>query len=437
MAYYKIAKDAAIESYKRKVSILKRDDKESQKLIAQMQVDFNQEIKSKDAALTLLQEQLEKVEKRAHELADKWVTINLDDQSNSYQRAFRAFQEKNIELAITILDSVDLENRLKVNSQDIIKIDTTIAELTETRRIKNHQKIQDIQQAIFKAELHELNDEYAQAEHHYKLAVKYDSTNFNNLWTLNSFLHDQNQSDSLILYAQKMLQIAEDEEEKGIALEYLGLGFHDQTQDSLAISSYEKALGLRRKLAQANPDRYESDVAGILNNLGNAYRDLNRFAEAISSYEEALGLYRNLAQANPDRYESYVAQTLNNLGNAYRDLNRFAEAISSYKEALGIRRNLAQANPDRYESDVASTLNNLGNAYSDLNRYAEAISSYEEALVLYRNLAQANPDRYESYVALTLNNLGNAYSDLNRFAEAISSYEEALGTRRNLAQANL
>ena len=94
VAYYKIAKDAAIESYKRKVSILKRDDKKSQKLIAQMQVDFNQEIKSKDAALTLLQEQLEKVEKRAHELADKWVTINLDDQSDSYQRAFRGFYGK-------------------------------------------------------------------------------------------------------------------------------------------------------------------------------------------------------------------------------------------------------------------------------------------------------------------------------------------------------
>ncbi|MCB0841398.1 MAG: hypothetical protein KDD99_32235, partial [Bacteroidetes bacterium] len=280
VAYYKIARDAALESYQRQVAILNQNNKESQRLIAKMQVDFNREINNKGEALTLLQEQLEKTEKRAHELADKWVTINLDDQSASYQRAFQAFLVKDIEMAIAILDSVNLEERLATNLKEKKKEEALIDTLTQSVVTREIQIEQDIKQCLFKAELHELENDYSQAEKYYKLAVRYDSTHFDNIWALNSFLFNQNQSDSLIIYAQRMLQISGDSVEKAIALEYLGLGNSDQTQDSLAITAYEEALGIYRKLSQANPERYESDVAVTLNNLGLAYDDLNRYAEA-------------------------------------------------------------------------------------------------------------------------------------------------------------
>ena len=436
VAYYNIAKDAAVESYKRQVAILNQDNQESRRLMAKMQVDFNREIKSKGEALTLLQEQLEKVEKRAHELADQWVTINLDDQSESYQRAFRAFMAKDVELAIAILDSVDLEKRLAINASAKKKEEALIDTLSQSIAKREQQMEQDIKQCLFKAELHELKHEYAEAEKYYKMAVKYDSTNFDNFWKLNEFLFNQNQSDSLILYARKMMQIAENDEEKASGITYLGLGLHYQTQDSLAIYAYERALKIYKDLAKESPDQYDTDVARVLNNLGISNSNLYHYSEAVSAYEKALEIYRKLTKENPDWYEGYVANTLNNMGVTYMYFEHYPEAISAYEEALDIYRKLTKENPDQYENDVAKTLNNLGIIYAYRKHYPEAISTLEEILEIYKKLARENPDRYQADLARTFNNQGNNFQQLNLYTEAISAYKQALGIRRKLAKDN-
>jgi tetratricopeptide (TPR) repeat protein len=84
--------------------------------------------------------------------------------------------------------------------------------------------------------------------------------------------------------------------------------------------------------------------------------------EAVAAYEEALGIRRRLAQQQPQVYAPDVATTLNNLGIALYQLRRLEEAVAAYEEALGIRRRLAQQQPQVYAPDVATTLTNLGNA---------------------------------------------------------------------------
>jgi tetratricopeptide (TPR) repeat protein len=120
------------------------------------------------------------------------------------------------------------------------------------------------------------------------------------------------------------------------------------------LNRYGRALGAyERARALAGLSGEEADVASTLNNLGNLHRDQNRMAEARQAFEEALGIRRKLAEANPETYLPDVASTLNNLGLLHRDENRMAEARQAFEEALKIYRAFAEKNPERYQGDVA------------------------------------------------------------------------------------
>jgi tetratricopeptide (TPR) repeat protein len=78
---------------------------------------------------------------------------------------------------------------------------------------------------------------------------------------------------------------------------------------------FERALELRRQLAQQNPAVYLPDIATTLNNLGNLDRLENQPEEARRHYEEALKIhYGNLLRRILDPFPPDLAVTLNNLG---------------------------------------------------------------------------------------------------------------------------
>jgi tetratricopeptide (TPR) repeat protein len=198
---------------------------------------------------------------------------------------------------------------------------------------------------------------------------------------------------------------------------------------------FERAMELRRPLAQLDPDRYLPYLAGSLNNLGTVDRRQNRTDEARQHFEGALKIYRQLAQQNPDAYLYYLATTLNNLGALDRLQNQPDDARQHYEEALKAYRQLAQRNSDAYLLDMATMLNNLGNLDGRQNRLDDARRHYEEALKAYPRLAQQNPDIYRD-MATTLNNLGNLDRLQNRTEDARQHFEGALDLRRQLARQN-
>jgi len=130
-------------------------------------------------------------------------------------------------------------------------------------------------------------------------------------------------------------------------------------------------------------------------NLGT---DQNRFDEAHHHFEAALKTYRELAQQNPSRYLSYVAGSLNNLGTVDRYQNHPDDARQHFESALATYRQLAQQNLELYQPDIATTLNNLGNLDVAQKRTDEARRHYEEAMAIYQRLAQGN-SKYAADVA--------------------------------------
>lgn len=434
--YYNIAKDASIAAYQRKLAVLEKEGREKDKLMATLRVQFNKDIKTKEEAMALLEQQRQTAEKQTKELADKWVTVNLDDESPAYQRAFAAFEAKDIELAKIILDSVDLEKRLKANSIGVMKDSLLIDTIRNRKAQKQSQIKQDVSMCVFKARLHVIDDEFALAEQFYDLAVKYDSVNFKVIFEAAVFLQEQNQFQKARTYYDKVLSQCKEANQIASVFNNIGSLLRTINEVVQARKAYQKALNIRRRLAAKNPDVYLPDLAISLNNLGALFSDIKEIAEARKLYEEALGIRKQLAAKNPDVYLPDLAMTLNNLGNLLLANNKIEEARKRYEEALVILRQLSVKTPDLYLPDLAHTLNNLGALSNIINEMTSSRKLYEEALVMRRHLAVKNPDVYLPDLASTLNNLGVLLKAGNETGDARKYYEEALVIRKQLAVKN-
>jgi tetratricopeptide (TPR) repeat protein len=90
-----------------------------------------------------------------------------------------------------------------------------------------------------------------------------------------------------------------------------------------------------------------------LNNLAILYSDTQRMKESEQSYQEALTIRRRLAEANPEAYLPDVAVTLNNLANLYTATQRMKEAEDACDEARAILEPLWRQNPELHGNQLA------------------------------------------------------------------------------------
>lgn len=237
----------------------------------------------------------------------------------------------------------------------------------------------------------------------------------------------------LTLNAIGMALMHPDSEMSSFDLENFG---SEQNRMDQARQYFERALELRRPLAQQNSSAYLPDMARTLNNLGNLDRLQHRTDDARHHGEEALNIYRQLAMQNPDAYLPYLAAALNNLGALDRIQNRMDESRQQYAEALTIDRKLAQHDPGKYLPNMAMMLNEFGLLDTAQNRMEEARQHYTEALTIDRQLAQQSPSVYLPDLAMTLTNFARVNAMQNQMDEARQHYEEALKIHRQLAEQN-
>ena len=216
----------------------------------------------------------------------------------------------------------------------------------------------------------------------------------------------------------------------------MGLDYSAQNDFTAAENQYRKALEIRRKLAQMNPDDYLPDLALICNNLAILLGSTNAFKDAEKLYREALKIYRNLSEEDPDAYLPVLATNCNNLAVLYCNTGSFKEAEELYREALKIYRDLVEKNPDVYLPSLAASCNNLATLLYNTGSFKEAEELSRETLKIYRDLVEKNPDAYLPSLAASCNNLATLLRDTGSFKEAKELYREALRIRRELAEKN-
>ena len=212
-----------------------------------------------------------------------------------------------------------------------------------------------------------------------------------------------------------LLEVPETED-GGRLLNEMGYTFRQMGDNRLAITYYEQALTLYKKLFGEK----HQHVATHLNNLGAVWAELGENKKAIDYFEQALTINRKVfGEEHPD-----VAILLNNLGVAWDDLGEKRKAISYYEWALAIdHKVLGEEHPK-----IARDFNNLGAVWSELGEKRKAIDYYERALTIDRKVfGEEHPK-----VVILFNNLGMVWSDLGEKEKAIGYYEQALAISRNV-----
>ena len=246
------------------------------------------------------------------------------------------------------------------------------------------------------------------------------------------FLHDQRQYQKSLELAQRLehwyaLEPDTSAVQRAALSNLMGLDYSAQNDFAAAENQYRKALEIRRKLAQMNPDDYLPDLAIGCNNLATLLYNTGSFKEAEELSRETLKIYRDLVEKNPDAYLPDLATSCNNLATLLYNTDSFREAEELHREALKIRRNLAEKNPDAYLPVLAKNCNNLAYLLSDIGSFKEAEELYRETLKIYRDLVEKNPDAYLPKLQLVCDNL-------TALLEKTGRREEADNLRREVAE---
>ncbi len=196
------------------------------------------------------------------------------------------------------------------------------------------------------------------------------------------------------------------------------------------------ATNILRQLAEASPDVYLSDLAGLLNNLGVRLAAIGRGQEALAAAQEAERMSRRLAEGRADDYLSLLAASLINLGDRLAETGQRQAALAPVEEAVAISSQLADANPDAYLPAVGTSLTSLGNRLAEVGQRQAALAAAQEAEGIYRRLAEASPHVYLPALAKCLNNLGIRLADVGQRQAALGPAQEAEGIYRRLAEAS-
>jgi hypothetical protein len=209
--------------------------------------------------------------------------------------------------------------------------------------------------------------------------------------------------------------------------------FHDSDGGGFRVSPVAVAVG---QALLADRDLGDEERAGLLTNLSVHLSDSGDEASALAAIREAAEIHRRLAQANPARFEPDLASSLNNLSLRLGASGDAAAALVAIREAVEIRRRLAQANPARFDSDLARSLNNFAIPLAESGDETDALAAIHEAAEIRRRLAQANPARFDADLVKILDNLSNRLGEAGDEAGALTASREAAELRGRRARSN-
>ncbi len=272
----------------------------------------NAEIQRLGRQLTQLKEERDFQETRINEMLREFDGKDVSHSSKLYQEAFALFLSGKLADALTVLDETKLAQQ-EAQSQALRE------QQADTR--------------LLKAEMLQLNFQFAAAAHNLEKATQINPTWKSHLTTAN-FYSAQKDYQKVATHYQQALQRAAHDAERAATLNNLGVFYSTNQKMPQAEAAYNEALKMYRQLADKNPDAFLPDVAMTLNNL--IILNFEQPKAAENYLKESLPIRRKLAQANPDAQDLELARTLIIGGFVYEGLGNVAQSQAFFKEALSI-----------------------------------------------------------------------------------------------------
>lgn len=210
-------------------------------------------------------------------------------------------------------------------------------------------------------------------------------------------------------------------------LDTLSIGLATTGDNPGALEASKEAIVIYRRLADDDANAIAPHLAATLHNFSGCLSYTDDVAGSLEAGEEAVTILRRLASENPSRHEPGLAKSLDNLSHRKAKSGDAAGALVAAEEAVEIGRRLAVADHARFEPDLADGLGNISTRrLRDAGDAVGALAAAKEALDIYQRLAAATPDRFEPDVARALGAMGRALGTLERGTEAAAAFAEGV-----------
>ena len=405
-------------------------------------------------SLDIISKNIENAFGRIKEYAQIMVLENLDDRDSNYVKAYNCFSKGDLDSVSYYLSDhdLDLKHQRVLQLQKEAKQEKELAAiLTESAKQKEEFSQNSLNELLKEwlllARTCNMKNDYEKAKEYYEKVINADTTNAKNMFEFANFLYKMKEypnSEKLYLQCLEIYQTLGKDNPKaylpdiGATLNNLANLYLEIKEYSKALEEHEKALAIRRKLAEETA-AFLPDVAMSLNNLAVLHKTTNQNTKALKEYEESLKIRRELVAEN-SQYLPNIATTLSNLGNLHLKMKEYTKAFQESEESLEIYRKLDKENPKTYSPDLALILSNLAVLHNETNQYPKALEKFEEALKTYRQLAEENPKAYLSNVVTILNNLSNTYGQMKDYPAAIKQtnacieYQKQMNHKQTLAE---
>ncbi len=225
------------------------------------------------------------------------------------------------------------------------------------------------------------------------------------------------------------------------SLQNIGSLLHDTGHPVNAMAAYREALGIREDLARDDPGA-QDDLAGLRNNIALLLIETDRPTEALENYRRVLAIREKRAGEEPGSVQgqSELADILHNLALLLNDMERGDEALDAFLRELAIRDRLARDEPSikMYQSDLAHSLNGTGFMLDVRGRKDEALAMHRRALAIRERLVADDPAvaGHQSDMARSLSNIGSLLDESGHPDQAVASYDRARATLEQLTREN-
>jgi tetratricopeptide (TPR) repeat protein len=248
--------------------------------------------------------------------------------------------------------------------------------------------------------------------------------------------------------AEHALSLAKDNKDIELKLSLilvsLGTDYQALHQDTERLDSNLKALAIRKKLADSDPDDAESQrlLAWSYTWVGGSYEDAGNLLQALQYYQQCLQLRQKLAKEDPANKRAqydlawgyhYAANILNSLGKA-------DEAESYFVEAFNIRKELVKfdASNRKWRKDLALSYISLGDLAESHGKAAAALEQFEAAHSIFEKLVAESPTDagWRQGLSNVCNKIGKNEKASGDLDGALLSYGEVLKIRNQLLAEN-
>ena len=195
---------------------------------------------------------------------------------------------------------------------------------------------------------------------------------------------------------------------------------------------YKKAL----ELGQNHEGVLSAEMRALVHyQLGAIYTDEFNAYDALTNYQKAAAIYKRLQESDPDTFLPLWAATINNLAVGHMQLEEFDRAYEAYQRTLQAYEALALQKPSTFTPYLASTCANTAILLGDhMGRFQEAYEVNQKAMEHYKILSEKEPGKYRHYLATACHNGGVYTLEMDSWVEAEADLTKALALRKNLAE---